>query len=74
MGAGGEDILLSGAARNHIPYSIECKSRNSIAIYKWLEQRATGTYPAIVFAKANHSRPVVIMYAEDFFKLIKGNK
>lgn len=71
MGASGEDILLSAAARRLVPYSIECKSHNSIAVYKWLEQRSGSDYPPLVFAKGNHKDPIVIMYAEEFFKLIK---
>lgn len=73
MGAPGEDILLSPKARMRIPFSIECKHRASIAIYAWLEQRLGETYPPIVFAKANHKEPLVVMFAEDFLKLIKRN-
>jgi hypothetical protein len=71
MGASGEDILLSTAARNRFPYSLECKARASIAVYAWIEQRTSGDYPPIVFAKGNHKAPLVVMYAEDFLKLIK---
>jgi hypothetical protein len=69
MGAAGEDILLSGLARERFPYAVECKSRHSIAVYSWLDQRAGGDYKPIVFAKANHREPIVILYAEDFMKL-----
>ena len=74
MGAAGEDVLLSGIARKRFPFSIECKSRNAIAVYPWLEQRADGDYPPIVFAKGNHKTPIVIMYAVDFLKLIEKQK
>lgn len=77
MGASGEDILLSTAALQYMPYMIECKSRNSIAVYKWLEQRgvepssvdAIGFTP-LVIAKGNHKAPIVILYAEDFFNIL----
>lgn len=69
MGAPGEDVLLSGIARSKFGYSIECKSRRGIAVYSWLEQRAGESYPPIVFAKANHKEPIVILYAKDFMKL-----
>ena len=69
MGASGEDVLLSAVAREKFRYSIECKSRHGIAVYSWLEQRADGAYPPIVFAKANHKEPIVILYAKDFLKL-----
>lgn len=71
MGAAGEDILLSAAARNKFPFSVECKSRAAIAAYGWLEQRDGSDYPPIVFAKGNRRPPILIMYVEDFLKLLK---
>lgn len=71
MGAPGEDILLSPLARSKVPFSIECKSKNAIAVYPWLEQRAGDGYPPLVFARGNHKEPIVILYASDFLKLIK---
>ena len=38
LGASGEDILLSKAARNVFPYSFECKSLAKVAAYKHLDQ------------------------------------
>lgn len=73
MGAPGEDILLSPKAREKFPFLIECKSRAGIAVYAWLDQRAESEYPPIVFAKANHREPIVILYASEFFKLFKDN-
>lgn len=77
MGAGGEDIQLSPAARKLIPYSIECKSRASYAFYKDLDQAITnapkGTQPILV-AKANHRDPVVIVDAEYFFTHVQPRK
>jgi len=71
MGAGGEDVLLSPAARKLLPVSIECKSLANMAFYKWYDQAVVnapkGTEP-IVVAKANHRTPVVIVDAEYFFK------
>lgn len=70
MGAGGEDIQLSPAARKLIPLSFECKNRSSFAFYKDLDQAyinaPKGTQPVLV-AKANHRKPVVIIDAEYFF-------
>lgn len=71
MGASGPDILFSSVARSKFPYSIECKSRQGIAVYSWLEQRTDEGYPPIVFAKGNHREPIVILYAKDFLELIK---
>lgn len=38
MGAGGEDLLLSPAARNVYPFSIECKNQEALNIWAALEQ------------------------------------
>lgn len=74
MGAGGEDVLLSPAARALLPVSIECKSYANMVFYKWLDQAIInapkGAQP-IVVAKANHRRPVVIVDAEYFFANFK---
>lgn len=78
MGAGGEDIQLSPAARKLFPYSVECKHRGSYAFYKDYDQAVTnaprGTIP-VLFAKANHRDAVVILKAEDFMKIAsKGTR
>ena len=70
MGAGGEDILLSPAARKLVPLSIECKNRASYAFYKDYDQAVANapkkTEPVLI-AKANHRKPVVIIDADYFF-------
>ena len=40
MGAGGEDLLFSPAARRLFPYSVECKNNKANAIYKVMDQAA----------------------------------
>ena len=71
MGAGGEDVLLSTAARKLLPLSFECKNRASYAFYKDYDQAVVnapkGAEPVLV-AKANHRKPVVIIDAEYFMK------
>lgn len=77
MGAGGEDVQLSPAARRLCPVSIECKSRASFAFYKDLDQAISnappGTEPMLV-VKANHKKPVVIIDAEHFFEHYANRK
>ena len=69
MGAGGEDIQLSKAARDLFPYTVECKSNARIAVYKFYEQaQAHGKGEPIVVIKQNRSKPLVIVDAEYFFK------
>lgn len=73
MGQGGEDIQLSPAAREKIPFNIECKNKNKVAVIGWLEQaRSHGKHIPIVIAKQNHSAPVVVIEAETFFRILKN--
>ena len=69
MGAGGEDIQLSPAAREMIPFTIECKNNARIAVYKFYEQAcAHGKGEPIVVIKQNRSKPLVIVDADYFFR------
>lgn len=73
MGAGGEDILLSPIARQRCPVSVECKSRDRIAIYGFYEQaqeNSKGKGEPIVVVKQNRSSPLVVVDADYFFNLI----
>ena len=77
MGQQGEDIQFSTAAAQRIGLSIECKSRDRIAVYGFLEQAKTNTIgerEAIAVVKQNRSRPLVVVDAEYFFKLLKESK
>ena len=73
MGASGEDLLLSPAARKLIPYSFECKSLARFAGHNYIEQAVTNT-PAgstpVAVVKANHKKPVVIMYLDDWLSTL----
>lgn len=74
MGASGEDVLLSPAARKQFPFSIECKSRKAFAVYKDYDQAVEncpeGAEPVLVL-KANRRKPMVMVDAEYFFKEFK---
>lgn len=71
MGAGGEDVLMSSAARRMFPYSIECKSMKAVAAMRWYDQAKAnapeGSEPVVVI-KENNKRPVVLVDAEYFFR------
>jgi hypothetical protein len=73
MGANGEDVQMSPAARKMIPLSIECKARGSVAVYGWLDQAQTncpkGSQPILV-VKQDRAKPLVVVDAEYFFNLI----
>jgi len=69
MGAGGEDVQLSKAARDVFPYAVECKSMAKIAVYNYYEQaKQHGKGEPLVVIKQNNCKPLVIVDAELFFK------
>lgn len=54
MGASGEDILFSPAARRIYPFSVECKNVEKLSIWKAIEQsreNANDHTPLVVFSK-----------------------
>lgn len=74
MGASGEDIQLSPAARRWFPYSTECKSRATVSVYAWYQQAKTnsptGMEPLLVI-KQNNSKPLVVIDLDAFMELAK---
>lgn len=72
MGAGGEDIQLSSAARLKFPYQIECKSKATYSVYKDYAQACEhGECEPLLIIKANHKKPLAIIDAEHFISLIR---
>jgi hypothetical protein len=72
MGASGEDVQLSPVARNLVCYTIECKNRAAIAVYKDYEQAKThGLVEPLVILKQNTRKPLALVDAEHFFDLIQ---
>ena len=73
MGAGGEDLIMSKAARHKFPYSIECKNQESLNIWKAWEQANgnKGMYEPLVVIKKNGVKPLVVLDAENFLEMIK---
>ena len=73
MSESGVDIKLSPLARKHIPYSIECKNTEKIAIWQAIEQAKENakdkTDPAVVFRR-NNSETYIVINFETFLKLI----
>ena len=74
MGAGGEDLIMSRAAREKFPYSIECKNQESLNIWKSYEQaqQNCGDYEPIVVIKRNNVKPLVLVDADYFINLHKN--
>jgi hypothetical protein len=75
MGAQGEDIQLSPAARKWIPYQIECKSKATSQIHTYYEQAAThGKYEPLVIVKKDRDIPLAIVSLDHFLSLLQENK
>ena len=74
MGAHGEDVLLSPAARRLLGITLECKARKSIAVYSYVDQ-ATANAPKgmepVVIVKADRKQPLAVVDAAYFFHLLK---
>ena len=70
MGASGEDILLSPAAREVIPFSTECKNVQKINIWAALEQAASGDHPPLVVFSRNRSEVYAALRFEDLLDLL----
>ena len=73
MGMGGEDIVMSPAAKRRIPYSFECKNVERLNIWNALEQAETNCEdrtPVLVFKK-NHTKTYVAIELESFLETIK---
>jgi hypothetical protein len=72
MGAQGEDVMLSPAARKWVPYQIECKNQKEITVYKWFQQAGEhGQHTPLLVIKQNHGNPLVVIDAMEFFKILR---
>ena len=73
MGANGSDLLLSPAARKLIPYDFECKSLARFVGHNYIEQAVSNcpkNVTPVAVVKANHKKPVVIMYLDEWIKTL----
>ena len=73
MGAGGEDLIMSRAARHKFPYSVECKNQEKLNIWSAWDQANNnrGIYEPIVVIKRNGVPPLVVLEAENFLDYVK---
>jgi hypothetical protein len=74
MGAGGEDLIMSKAARSKFPFSIECKNQEKLNIWSAWEQANNnrGIYEPLVVIKRNGTTPLVVLDANVFLDYVKG--
>lgn len=72
MGAGGEDVTMARAAREKFPFSIECKSVERLNVWDAYDQACAnaGDYEPLVVMKKNRRKPLVVLDAESFIKLM----
>lgn len=72
MGAGGEDILFSSAAKQQFPFSIECKNVERFSIWPAIDQGIKNCdkdlTPVVVFKK-NHRDAQISMSLEKFLEI-----
>ena len=73
MGSAGEDVIMSKAARDLFPFSIEAKAQQRVNVWNSMEQARSNAkgYEPIVFIKRNRHKPLVLLDAEYFIKMNK---
>jgi hypothetical protein len=72
MGATGEDVQLSPAARKRVPYQLECKNKARSQVHSYIQQaREHGPHEPLVIVKMDRDIPLAVLSAETFFKLLK---
>lgn len=78
MGQHGIDVILRGEASTKFPYSVECKSSESLSLVDAVTQAAvnqkTGTRWLIVHKRKALSCPIVIMDWASFEELYRKGK
>lgn len=73
MGQSGTDVRLIGKAQEEFPFSVECKWQESWSIPAWIKQAKENQKEGtnwLLFVKRSRQAPIVIMDAEQFFKLL----
>jgi hypothetical protein len=73
MGSGGEDLIMSRAAREKFPFSIECKNQESGNVWKAYEQAQANAkaYEPLVIMKKNNKKPLAVVDAEVFIDMMR---
>lgn len=74
MGAPGEDVLFSPAARRQFPFSIECKNVEKLSIWAAIDQSRANCReehtPVVVFTR-NREVPQISMPFDKFLEIYK---
>lgn len=71
MGAPGEDLLLSPAARKFYPFSIECKNVEKLNIWQAIKQaKEYGNYTPLVAFTRNGEETYVALPIKEFMAIL----
>jgi hypothetical protein len=77
MGQNGVDVRLDNEARKLFPWSTECKNSEKWSLSETMKQVQANMYEntnwLIVLNKNRQKTPIVVLDAEVFFNLLKGN-
>lgn len=72
MGAGGEDVQLSPAARRLVPYQIECKSKSTSQVHTYYAQaKSHGSHEPMVVVKKDRDIALTIVSFQHYLNLLK---
>lgn len=75
MGQSGVDIILRGEAQKRFPFSIECKSTETISLPSWIRQAQSNAQGEnnwmVVFKSKQFSEPILIMEWKGFENMIR---
>ena len=74
MGQSGDDVQLSGRARELIPYSFECKNQERLNIWSAIdhnEKRVRSGDTSVVVFKKNHSSVYAVVPFDHFLDLAR---
>lgn len=72
MGAPGEDVALSPAARKRVPFQIECKSKARSQVHTYYAQaKSHGNHEPLVIVKQDRKETLAIVELEVFLKLLR---
>ena len=73
MGAPGEDIQLSPAARKLIPYQTECKNKARSQLHTYFDQaKSHGNRTPLVVVKMDRKEILATVTLDEFIRLLKA--
>ena len=73
MGASGEDLMLSPAARRFIPVSFECKNVEKLNFWAAYDQACKNSngFEPVLIAKRNRKEPLAVVDARHYVELLR---